>query len=118
MTNENILLLSRQIRDKVETGIALAATQISGEDPTAPIINLTVTQAAKRHALATSVLNNTQQYAKRFALPCAAQQGLNDEYDSNLNYIGTNEDNAINFTINSIWDDMSGVSFLDLNPMP
>lgn len=116
MTNENILLLSRQIRDKVESGIALAATQISGEDPTAPVINLTAIQASKRHSLATSVLNNTQEYAKRFALPCAAQQGLNDEYDSNLNYIGANEDSSINFTINSVWDDMAGVSYSDLNP--
>ena len=113
MTNENILLLSQKddFRKKIQSGIVLAATQISGETPT----NLTDAQAAKRQSLANNVLTNSQEYAKRFSLACAAQQGLNDSYDADLNYIGTNEDSDINFTINSVWDDMAGVSYLDLN---
>lgn len=119
MTNENIYNLSRKsdFRIKIEAGIVIyAINDVSGEDPAIPDPDLTTIQAQKRHALSTSVLNGAQEYAIRFSIACAARDGLNAQYDINLAYTGGDEDAAINNQIENIWDNMAGVSFLDLNP--
>ena len=120
MTNLEINTLAKnaEFRKIVESSIVKAATLISGEDSTA----LTDSEASKRHDKATSVLNNSQSQLMGFSYAAAAQSGLNTvitiEDDQSLTYTGTGTlDSDIDFTIASIWDDMSGVSFADKQPI-
>jgi hypothetical protein len=112
MDNLKILELSNKTEfvKRIKVAYILAATNIVGENPAA----YTAIQATKRHNLATAILNDPSKYQRKFALVLAVQPGLNDKYDpETLDYIGTNQDADIAFTINSIWDDMSGVSYAD-----
>ena len=123
MTNLEINQLAKnpEFRKRIESAIVLAATQISGENPVKPdpAPDLTVIQAQRRHNKATTVLNDSQNETPKFAYAAAAQAGLNSvigiNEDGSLNYTGgASLDGDIAFIITNIWDDMSGVSYADL----
>lgn len=120
MSNDKIykLGMNAQLRELTEASILVAATQISGEDPSNPENPLTPVRAAKRHSLATSVCNGSQAMAMKFAKCVAAQSGFYSVVDINqdgtLNYTGGGSlDGDLDFTVNSVWDDIAGVSFDD-----
>ena len=117
----NELSKNSELRKRVKSAILVAATQISGEDPTTVTPALTAIQAQKRHSRATLVINSSQKQAEVFANAISAQPGLystiqigeNDE----LVYEGTGTlDGDIQFTVNSVWDDVAGVSYEDKQP--
>lgn len=120
MSNTKIYNLgyNSELRKITEASILLAATQISGEDPSGK----TAIEASKRHSLATRVLNGSQSMAMIFAKAVAAQPGFNTVVDINsdgsLNYTGTGSlDGDLDYTVASIWDDVAGVSFADKQPV-
>ena len=123
MTNLQINTLAKnsELRKIIESSIVVAAVKISGENPGAVTPNLTEVQARKRHAKATSVLANSQLQAPSFAYAAASQPGLNSvitiNTDGSLTYTGSNPqglDGDVDYIIESIWDDLSGVSYEDL----
>jgi hypothetical protein len=115
------LINNAEFRKRISSAISVAATNISGEDPTS-VGGQGSTWSNKRHALATGVLRDNQGYTKVFSINSATQPGLNTVIeinpDGSLNYIGGNSlDQDIEYTVSSIWDDTSGVSYDDKNPV-
>ncbi len=111
----NELAKNSEFRKRIESAIVWAANQISGEDST----SLTEIQAQKRHNKATTVLNGSQVETPKFSYGAAVQSGLNTvieiNEDGSLDYTGGGTlDSDIAYVITTIWDDMSGVSYADL----
>jgi hypothetical protein len=122
MDNKQIYELSvnNEFNQRISSSIAKSANNISGEDPSS-YGGVGSIWANKRHQLATNVINTPKSFAKIFALQAAAQPGLNSvitiESNGSLTYTGAGTlDNDIDFTVNSLWDDVAGVSYEDKNP--
>ena len=120
MDNKGIFELSvnAEFSQRIAASVAKAANQISGEDPTS-YGGVGSDWANKRHDLATRSINNSTAYSKIFSLQAAAQSGLNSvitiESNGSLTYTGGGTlDADIDFTITSLWDDVAGVSFEDI----
>ncbi len=114
------LAYNSEFKKRISSSIAIAASAISGEDPTS-YGGAGSAWSNKRHSLATRVINDNTGFAKIFSINSAAQTGLNTVIeinpDGSLNYIGGGSlDSDIDFTINSLWDDVAGVSYEDKNP--
>lgn len=114
--NEKIYNLGRnaELRRITESSIITAATKISGENPAGMGEN----EVIKRHSLATRVINGSQNQAIIFAKTVASQVGFYSIVDINedgsLNYTGTQTlDEALNYTVETVWSDVAGVSYSD-----
>lgn len=81
-------------RARVVAAVAVAAVNVAAETPDAS------ERSRLRRALAARVLENREDvdYAARFAI-AVARNPVVDE---------TSDDNAIQFTVNSVWDAMAG----------
>jgi hypothetical protein len=123
MANTDIydLSINNEFKEIIQVAMLKAATQISGEDPTGK----TDIEALKRHNLATNAIRSTESWTIIFADTCSAQPGLYSVVSVGgtglptdpLVYAGGDTlDNAIEFTVNSVWDDVAGVSYADKNP--
>jgi hypothetical protein len=77
-----------------KTALAVAGETPSGKDQS----------DAKRHALAVSVLQDEGVWAERFAYAVVAGGIIT----------GASSDSDIEFTVNSVWSDMAGVSGKEL----
>lgn len=86
-----------QLRLKV--AMATAATQISGEAKA----SLTDAVYAKRQALAAGVLLEPARWVERFAWAVTSNVAINAQ----------SSDSDIQFTVNSMWNDLAGVTGLD-----
>ena len=122
MTLEEQYDLSKnsELRKLTEAAILITATQISGEDPT-NYGGLGSVWSQKRHTRATQVINSAQSQSIIFANSVSAQVGFNSvitvDEDGSLIYegIGTLDQDLL-FTVNSVWDDVAGVSYEDKQP--
>ena len=117
MANTDIydLMKNAEFKQIITASIEKAASQISGENP----LLLTAIWAQKRHALATRVINDAQGYAVIFADVCAAQAGLYSTITINPDGSLTSSgdiDSDIDFTVNSVWDDVAGISYDEKQP--
>jgi hypothetical protein len=118
-TNAEIYELgyNQNFKENIQVAILKAATQVSGEDPS----GMSDEKRDKRHNLATAVIGSPGGYSIIFANICAAQSGLYSvitvEEDDSLTYTGGGTlDGDIEFTVDSVWDDVAGVSYVDNNP--
>lgn len=115
------LINNSEFQKRVSSAISKTANSVSGEDPTS-YGGQGSTWSTKRHNLASSVLLDNAGFAKIFKINCAVQPGLNGvitiENDGSLTYTGTGSiDSDIEFTVNSLWDDIAKVSYDDKNPI-
>ena len=83
-------------RKRVQIAMAVAATQIGGEAQA----SFTVEQWDKRAQLAADVLRDPLAWIDKFAIAVG----------SNAVIVVGSTDNDIQFTVDSIWDDMAGVT--------
>ena len=93
-----------EFRNKVESLLKKVATQIQGEEPTVELPQVAVT---KRAALCNEIFRDFQRrWEAQFSMTIAS--------------LGTltllSDDNDIEFTIVSVFSDMAGVTYADLNP--
>lgn len=88
-------------RTRIRVAIMTAAVQIQGEAKT----NLTDAQYGKRQALATAILTTGgSNHIDAFAWAVTTNAAIT----------GASSDADIQFTVNSMWDDLSGVTKNDL----
>lgn len=93
-------------RDRVLMAAVIAATQISGEPSHDAFADpLHGPYWSHRHALATAVLNDPFANVDKFAWAVASNPVISL----------TATDNDIQFTVNSVWDDISGAA-IQLQP--
>lgn len=84
---------------KVEVAMVKAALAISGETPTAnPTVDL------ERHKLASNVIISRANLIGVFAFACVANGALTT----------SSTDADVEFTVNSVWNDVAGLSGLEL----
>src|SRR3954466_3112459 len=84
---------------KVKVAIATAATQVAGEAKA----SLSDAVYAKRQALAIDVLRESARWVERWAWAIV----------SNAAITSGSSDSDIQFTVNSMWNDLAGVTGLD-----
>lgn len=92
------LAVDAVFRQKVQVAVTIAARDVQGE----PIGSRTATHQAKRQQLARSIILSPTQYTERFAWMVAANPSVNPAVDSD-----------IQFTVNSVFDDVAGVDDTD-----
>ncbi|GAA3957762.1 hypothetical protein GCM10023085_45340 [Actinomadura viridis] len=86
-------------RNRVRMAIVTAAKDIMGEAPD----GMSDATAGKRQALAYDVLTGSAMFVDRFTWAVAANPAVT----------GESPDDAIQFTVNSSWDDLAGVRVSD-----
>lgn len=87
---------------RVQVALLVAAKDVQGEAQG----TYTVSQHAKRQQLARSVLFDPVQYVVRFARLVATNPVIT----------ASSVDGDLQFTLNTLWDDMAGVDASDLAP--
>lgn len=90
---------SEAFQKRVQMLSLQSATQIIGED----LSTFSAAQVAKRHDFAMKVLEDPNHCADIIARVCAAQGTLTSE----------SNDGDIQYTINTIWNDLAGVKYDD-----
>lgn len=85
---------------KVQVAVTIAAKDVQGE----PIGSRTATHQAKRQQLARGIILSPTQYTERFGWLVAANPVIT----------GASADGDIQFTVNSVFDDVAGVTDEDL----
>lgn len=93
------LAIDETFRLKVRVAMVTAAKDVMGEAKG----SLSDTVFAKRQTFAYQVISNSAGYLDRFAWAVV----------SNAAITGASTDGDIQFTVNSLWDDLSGVTATD-----
>lgn len=84
---------------RVKVAIATAATQVAGEAQG----QLSAAVYAKRQTLAFDVLRDSPRWVERWAWAIVSNPAIT----------GASTDSDIQFTVNSMWNDLAGVTGLD-----
>lgn len=84
---------------KVKVAIATAAIDVGGETQG----QMSATVYAKRQALAIDVLRESARWVERWAWAIVSNVAIDD----------ASSDSDIQFTVNSMWNDLAGVTGLD-----
>lgn len=86
-------------QDRIRVAITTAASNVLGEDKAA----MSDQAYGKRQHLAYEVLHNSGGYTERFAWAVVANPAIT----------AVSTDGDLEFTVSSLWDDLSGVTGLD-----
>lgn len=86
-------------RKKIHVAMATAGIAVAGEDKS----SMGDVKYSKRQTLAHEVLRTPSQFIDMFALAVIQNAAIT----------GSSTDNDIQFTVNSVWDDLAGVTALD-----
>jgi hypothetical protein len=98
-TTQAALASDTSFRDRVRLALATAAVDVMGEAKG----SMSDTVFGKRQSFAYSVISNSNGYVDRFAWAVVANVAINN----------ASSDSDIQFTVNSLWNDMSGVTITD-----
>jgi hypothetical protein len=96
LSDQVMLARDGDFQDRVAMAAVIAAQAVSGEDQG----TRNAGQATLRGQLATSVLNNVSEHTQAFAWSVAANPAIT----------AGSSDSDIQYTVNSVWDDVSGAS--------
>jgi hypothetical protein len=98
-TEQAALAADTSFRDKVRVAIVTSAVDVMGVAKG----SMSDTVFGKRQSFAYQVISNSNGYVDRFAWSVVA----------NVAITGASTDSDIQFTVNSLWNDLSGVTITD-----